>query len=171
MQAVLASNVAQPRTLRSAAGGLTPALAASPPACYNQRTMLTARWRFWLAGLMLIALPFKGLAALGVVPCCPPGVVAVAGHEGHDLHASHGAQAPTEAAVSDPSMTSADHHHGSTEPGAKLTKPLLCCGGAAMLTQVELPAFAPTAAADPQADTGSRYLSAALAGTDKPPRS
>lgn len=123
---------------------------------------------------MLIALPLKGLAAIGVVLCCPPGVVAAmpAGDGGtHGAHAGHDAQASAEALHAGHASSGDAHDHGDAEPGAKLVKPLLCCGGAAMLMQTEAPALVPHGAADLQMHTGKPYLSADSAGSDKPPRS
>lgn len=111
---------------------------------------------------MLIALPLKALAAVGVQLCCPPGApaaVAVSHPAGHETH--------TAAAQADHGGGEHADDHGHA--GAKL-KPL-CCGGAAMTAEAPRLALAAPERTEPLAHAGSRYLSAWLPGADKPPRS
>ena len=146
------------------------------PACYNPRIMWRDRWRFWLAGLMLIALPLKGLAAIGVLLCCPLGEpaalaaphTAVDAHAAHAAHAAHGAPAVAEVHADHGAGAPSDEH-SHTDAGAKL-KPL-CCGGAAMTADAPQLALAAPEGAEPLAHAGGDYLSAWLPGADKPPRS
>ena len=130
--------------------------------------MWSKRWRFWLAALLLIVLPLKGMAAIGAVLCCPP-EPARAPH--HAMAADHAAPVAADQA-SGHYAEPADSHarHGSADDGAQ-PDAAHCCGGAALAAQA--PAW-PGAVAERAAlalppDGG--YQSAALAAYDKPPRS
>lgn len=138
--------------------------------------MLRYRWQFWLAALMLIALPLKGLAAVGVVLCCPPGAASAGSTQATALMAQHaGHDSPAVVAVSvgqasgsDVAQSGGAHAHDGADSGAKHVP---CCGGVAMTA-------APTGLPLPLDQRGKLmlpitggYVSAELAGHDKPPRS
>jgi len=125
--------------------------------------MMCHRWRLWLAMLLLAALPLKGLAALGVTACCPPGAPAAAeAHHGHA--AQHGQQHHAQ-----PTDGGHDHAHAGDKAPGQL-KPPPCCAGAAMTAPVAPPALAPPAAGPLQGWAAALHRSADLAGPDKPPR-
>ena len=146
-------------------------------AWYNLNIMSRTRWQFWLAALMLIALPLKGLAAVGVVLCCPPGVASagpgpqtsspMVTYAGHDMHDVADVSA-SQASDSHGTPNNGTHAHDGADSGAKHVP---CCGAAAMTA-------APTGLPSPLDQRGKLmlpltggYVSAELAGHDKPPRS
>ncbi|MFT3778932.1 MAG: hypothetical protein QM772_11775 [Ottowia sp.] len=122
-----------------------------------------ARWRLWLAFLLLAALPLKGLAALGVTACCPSGAPAAAAEAHHGHAAQHDTQAHHHAEAGH------DHAHAGDKVPGQL-KPPPCCAGAAMTAPVAPLALASPAAGPVQVWTAALLRSADLAGLDKPPR-
>lgn len=122
------------------------------------------RLRLFLACLLLVAVPFQGMAAAAMLFCgLPPHEAAsVAAQPTH--HHGHAA-----AQVQDDRAAVLDHHDGPGFADAKCSACAACCWGAAVADDMQLAAFpAPShvVALTPSAAVRMR----AMPPPDKPPR-
>lgn len=126
-------------------------------------------WSFWLVCLLLAALPFKGLAAMGAGGCCPPTATVAAGDVAPAGHPAHHAHAATPAADGHAASAGELPHPGHDGAGHGVAKLSPCCAAVAVgAPPVWRAPSAPMSAAPLWRDRP--YRSAWLPGLERPPR-
>jgi hypothetical protein len=137
-----------------------------------------ARFRMFLACLLLVAIPLQGLAAATMLFCGPSGTAQQAASAAHDLHVQHhGTAAGHDHAMHqhaghDEATSQADQPTegpNAADPGQKCSVCAACCHSVAITEAPNVPALSPapqTISAEPPVAVHSRPSPV----PDKPPR-
>jgi hypothetical protein len=138
---------------------------------------MKALFRSLLLWLLLLALPFQGVASASMLLCAPSGAAvqpasqAQAMPAGHD-HAAMLAAAKVHGPAADAVHGGADHDgaSGHAQGGAKCGTPGACCVGASLVADISV-AVPPMPSSSQPVPFRARILPAVdLAGLERPPK-
>jgi hypothetical protein len=126
--------------------------------------------RTMLLWLLLLALPFQGIAQAATL-CAPAAPVPVAApHDHAAMMRGHTALAHDHAAMAD-AAPAHDHHDGGGHTPAKCGKAAACCLGAALAPFIAAPPALPPPPSEAIPFRAAAPLPVHLAALDRPPKS
>jgi predicted lipid-binding transport protein (Tim44 family) len=151
-------------------------LFCSEMGCDNIRAM-KALFRSLLLWLLLLALPFQGVASASMLLCAPlaaaaqPASQAQAMPAGHD-HAAMLAAAKTHNPAADAAQSGAGHDSagGHGQSGAKCGTPGACCVGASLVADISVAVPSMPSGSQPVPFRARILRAVDLAGFERPPK-